>query len=288
VSGVRCPWSVVHCYWLLATGCLLPATCYWLLATGYLLLAAVFCFIMLALFFTSLAMVSTLTGGYIAIAAHRRVHLLLGLGAGVLLGAVFFDLLPESLSVADTQGWSAKTILALVLAGFLVFYLTERLIILNACPVGDCENEAHRQIGRLSAIGLIFHSMLDGAAIGAATLVNWQTGLLVALAVIAHDVSDGLNTILLVTHGDTARRGDFAFLALDALAPVVGGLLALRFLPPAGALAVFLAFASGFFIYTATSDLLPEAHRRSPSIAVTAAMLVGLVLIGGVVQLIRP
>ncbi|HWX42147.1 MAG TPA: ZIP family metal transporter [Blastocatellia bacterium] len=243
---------------------------------------------MLALFFTSLAMVSTLTGGYIAIAAHRRVHLLLGLGAGVLLGAVFFDLLPESLSVADTQGWSAKTILALVLAGFLVFYLTERLIILNACPVGDCENEAHRQIGRLSAIGLIFHSMLDGAAIGAATLVNWQTGLLVALAVIAHDVSDGLNTILLVTHGDTARRGDFAFLALDALAPVVGGLLALRFLPPAGALAVFLAFASGFFIYTATSDLLPEAHRRSPSIAVTAAMLVGLVLIGGVVQLIRP
>src|SRR5215510_3957271 len=150
---------------------------------------------MLALFFTSLAMVSTITGGYIAIAAHRRIHLLLGLGAGVLLGAVFFDLMPESLSVAASQGWSSKTILALVLAGFLVFYLTERLIILNACPVGDCENEAHRQMGRLSAIGLNLHSMLDGAAIGAATLVNWQTGLLVALAVIAHDVSDGLNTI---------------------------------------------------------------------------------------------
>ena len=44
------------------------------------------------------------------------------------------------------------------------------------------------------------HSTLDGAAIGAAALVNWRTGLLVALAVIAHDMSDGLNTILLVTH----------------------------------------------------------------------------------------
>jgi ZIP family zinc transporter len=57
-------------------------------------------------------------------------------------------------------------------------------------------------------------------------------------------------------------------------------------LPPAGALAVFLAFASGFFLYTATSDLLPEAHRRSPSIGVAMATIIGLVLIGVAVQLI--
>lgn len=63
---------------------------------------------------------------------------------------------------------------------------------------------------------MIVHSTLDGAAIGAASLVDWRTGLLVALAVIAHDMSDGLNTILLVTHGERARRSDYPFLALDA------------------------------------------------------------------------
>lgn len=102
-------------------------------------------------------------------------------------------------------------------------------------------------------------------AIGAATLVDWQTGLLVALAVIAHDSSDGLNTILIVTRGEPPAKGDIIFLIVDAVAPVFGGLLALVLLPSPVALAAFLAFASGFFLYTATSDLLPEerlAARR--------------------------
>jgi ZIP family zinc transporter len=241
---------------------------------------------MLTLLFTSLAMLSTLVGGFVAVKAQRRIHLLMGLGAGVLLGAVFFDLLPESLAVAGAQGWNSRIILGTVIAGFLLFYLTERLLVLHACPEEDCGNQAHQHVGRLSAIGLIIHSTLDGAAIGAASLITWQTGLLVALAVIAHDTSDGLNTILLVTHGERARRSDLVFLLLDALAPVFGGLLALAVLPPAGALAVFLGFASGFFLYTATSDLLPEAHRRSPSIAVSVATIAGIILIGIAVQLI--
>ncbi len=241
---------------------------------------------MSTLLFTLLAMCSTLVGGYIAIVARHRIHLLMGLGAGVLLGAVFFDLLPESLSVATAQGWSFRFVLGIVVAGFLIFYLVERLLVLHSCPEGDCTNEVHQHVGRLGSIGLIVHSTLDGAAIGAASLVNWRTGLLVALAVIAHDMSDGLNTILLVTHGEEVRRRDVVFLVMDAIAPVVGGLLALAVLPPPAALAIFLGFASGFFLYTATSDLLPEAHRRSPSLTVSLAAIAGIVFIAGAVQLI--
>ena len=241
---------------------------------------------MLTLLFTSLAMCSTLVGGYVAVAARRSIHLLMGVGAGVLLGAVFFDLLPEALSVSQEQGWDFRVVLGIVLAGFLLFYLVERLLVLHSCPEGDCTNEVHQHIGRLGSVGLIVHSTLDGAAIGAASLINWRTGLLVALAVIAHDMSDGLNTILLVTHGEQARRRDYIFLAADAVAPVAGGLLALVVLPPPRALAVFLAFASGFFLYTSTSDLLPEAHRRSPSLTVSLAALAGIAFIAAAVQVI--
>lgn len=241
---------------------------------------------MMTLLLTSLAMCSTLLGGYIAVKARHSIHILMGLGAGVLLGAVFFDLLPEALSVAEEQGWNFRIVLGIVLAGFLLFYMVERLLVLHACPEGDCTNEVHQHIGRLGSVGLIVHSTLDGAAIGAAALVNWRTGLLVALAVIAHDMSDGLNTILLVTHGEEASRRDYLFLILDALAPIAGGLLAMVILPPPPALAVFLSFASGFFIYTATSDLLPEAHRRSPSLTVSVAAIAGIVFIAVAVQLI--
>jgi zinc transporter, ZIP family len=241
---------------------------------------------MAALLFTSLAMCSTLAGGFMAIAARRRIHLLMGLGAGVLLGAVFFDLLPESLDVARDHGWNIRIVLATVLAGFLLFYLTERLLVLHSCAEEDCDNQVHRHIGRMSVIGLIVHSTLDGAAIGAASLVNWRTGLLVATAVIVHDVSDGLNTILLVTRGEKAGRGDIVFLFIDGIAPIAGAVLALIFLPPPHVLVAFLGFASGFFLYTATSDLLPEAHRRSPSIAVSVATIAGIMLIALAVQLI--
>jgi len=141
-------------------------------------------------------------------------------------------------------------------------------------------------MGRFSAVGLIAHSTLDGAAIGAATLINWRTGLLVAVAVVIHDVSDGLNTILLVTRGEKARTSDIVFLVVDAMAPIGGALLALVVLPPPRALVAFLAFASGFFLYTATSDLLPEAHRRSPSIMVAVATIFGILFIGTAVRLI--
>src|SRR2546425_11435504 len=108
---------------------------------------------MLTLLFTSLAMLSTLTGGFIAIKAHRRIHLLMGVGAGVLLGAVFFDLLPESLAVAGDQGWSSRIVLGIVVVGFLLFYLTERLLVLHACPEEDCDNQVHQHLGRMSAVG---------------------------------------------------------------------------------------------------------------------------------------
>jgi zinc transporter, ZIP family len=231
------------------------------------------------------AMASTLCGGLIAVRGQKRVHLLFGIGAGMLLGATFFDLLPESIEAAQTHGWNAREMLLVLVAGFLGFYLAERVLILHSCAEDDCSNEAHRRFGRLSSIGLIAHSTLDGAAIGAATLVGWHQGLLVALAIIAHDSSDGLNTMMLVTRGEKALRGDFVFLGLDALAPVIGALLALGFLPSPKALAIFLALASGFFLYTATSDLLPEAHRRSPSPAVTLVTILGVLIMAVAVGL---
>jgi zinc transporter ZupT len=68
---------------------------------------------------------------------------------------------------------------------------------------------------------------------------------------------------------------------------MIGVLLALRFLPSPKWLAVFLALASGFFLYTATSDLLPEAHTRSPSPWVTILTIVGVLIMALAIGLTR-
>lgn len=240
-----------------------------------------------AVILSAFAMLSTICGVLVAVQGQKRLHLLLGTGAGMLLGATFLDLLPESVDAAQSQGWSVRSMFLVLVIGFLGFYVAERVLILHSCTHDECANEAHWRLGRMSALGLIAHSTLDGAAIGAASLVNLRLGIVIALAIVAHDMSDGLNTMMLVTRGEKTGRTDFVFLGMDAIAPVIGALLALRFLPSPKWLAVFLALASGFFLYTATSDLLPEAHRRSPSPSVTILTIVGVLIMALAVGLTR-
>jgi zinc transporter ZupT len=70
------------------------------------------------------------------------------------------------------------------------------------------------------------HSILDGTAIFAASTISLQLGLIVGLGVVAHDICDGLNTILLATGAEKPGWTDYGFLALDAVAPIAGGLIA--------------------------------------------------------------
>jgi zinc transporter ZupT len=87
-------------------------------------------------------------------------------------------------------------------------------------------------------------------------------GLIVGLGVVAHDICDGLNTILLATGGRRASWSDYGFLALDALAPIAGGLVAAHlFTISASRVMVFLSLAAGSFL-TAAFGLLPEAWQR--------------------------
>jgi zinc transporter ZupT len=234
----------------------------------------------------SVTAVSTLVGGWAAIRERRRIHLLLGFGAGALLGATFFDLLPEAISAANRRGWSTQRELVLVVIGFVIFHVAERFIEFHGCPTCDSEIELRRHVGRLSAFGLIGHSTIDGASIAAATLASWRTGVIVAIGIISHDISDGLNTMLLVTRGAPPQKKDFAFLFADAAAPVIGGLIVLASSLSQQSLAVFLGLTSGFFLFTATGDLLPEAHQRSPRFAVTIAMLTGVIFIYTAVRIV--
>jgi hypothetical protein len=58
---------------------------------------------------------------------------------------------------------------------------------LLACPTDDCE--ADRHVGRMSALGLIAHSTIDGASIAAVALISWRAGVVVAVGIIVHDIT---------------------------------------------------------------------------------------------------
>jgi len=143
---------------------------------------------------TSMAAVSTSVGGYCAVLLQRRVHLLMSFGTGVLVGAALLDLFPSALSAAESSGSSKALVFPIAaLGGLLIFCIGEAASRYRANMVGN------RAAGRVSASFLIVHSTLDGTAIFAASTISLQLGLIVGLGVVAHDICDGLNTILLAT-----------------------------------------------------------------------------------------
>lgn len=209
----------------------------------------------------AIPVLSTLAGGLLAIRFRRWLALLIALGAGLLLGAAFLDLLPEAITLGETSGLSISNVLGVALISFLLcLALGNGLDALEA----RWESSAFSRltIGRIGGTMLIFHSFRDGMAIGLAYAASHEAGYAVAVGIAAHDLGDGMNTVLLTTSGERARPADYAFLVADAIAPLLGGLATVWWTFSSKSAVVLLAIAAGFFIQLATSDFLPEARRR--------------------------
>ena len=100
-----------------------------------------------------------------------------------------------------------------------------------------------------------------------------------AVAVLVHDFSDGINTVNMVlkNHGD--KKMAFSWLIIDASAPVLGIFSTLFFTLPESALSIILALFSGFVLYIGASDLLPESHHNHPTKWTTVVTVIGVVVL---------
>ncbi len=209
--------------------------------------------------------VSTLAGGIFALKNSDRLHRILGFTAGVILGVVAFDLLPEIFKIAQTNSLDPTLAMAGLVLGFLAFHAIEKTTIIHHAHEAEYEDHRHPQVGVVSALALAGHSFFDGVGIGLAFQVNTSVGLAVALAVIAHDFADGLNTVSLMLSHKNSRRKAVYFLLLDALTPVLGAASTLLFTLSERSLLIYLGFFAGFLLYIGASDILPEAHAKHPS-----------------------
>lgn len=224
---------------------------------------------------------STLAGGLLALRFRQSMMLLVALGAGLLLGAAFLDLLPEAISLGASAGTGPANVLGITLVAFFVFLGIQAL--LDKLAKGwSSTARPHKALGRIGGGMLIFHSLRDGMAIGLSYAASHPAGYAVAIGIAAHDIGDGMNTVILTTGGERPTPGDYLFLAADCIAPLVGGLLTMWFVFSLRSSVLLLAVASGFFIQMATSDFLPEIrHSAGPRKYLLASVLLGAALIYG-------
>ncbi|MET7653962.1 MULTISPECIES: ZIP family metal transporter [unclassified Streptomyces] len=255
----------------------------------------------MAVFVALGAFLMTLAGGWTAQRVTDRRHLVLGLAGGLMLGVVGLDLLPEALEAAGTEVFGVPAALLLFVAGFLVAHLVERLLAARQAAHGAEEHvhpaPPHEHFGRgvpdgrapevglTAAAAMVFHSAMDGVAIGAAFQVGGGMGAAVALAVVAHDFADGFNTYTITSLYGNARRKALFMLFADAAAPVVGAASTTFVSIPEQLLGGYLGFFGGALLYLAAAEILPEAHHEHPARSTVLCTVAGAAFIWLVVGL---
>lgn len=186
---------------------------------------------------------------------------IIGFAAGTMLGAVFFEMLPELAPTDSTY----------IAVGFFFFYLLERLTMIHSCGEYECTSEVHR-IGWLPVIGMASDNIIDGIGIAIAYLINPITGIVVALSVIVHEIPQGITTTLLLKRGGQAKNTILFALGTESILYPIGA--ALSIFVPNTLNTTVLALVTGDFLYIAASDLLPDAHKKF-NIKVIFAVITG-------------
>ncbi|MFZ3384473.1 MAG: ZIP family metal transporter [Candidatus Methanoperedens sp.] len=195
--------------------------------------------------------------------SHTRY--IIGFAAGTMLGAVFFEMLPE-IPPSDSL---------YIGIGFFFFYLLERLTMIHSCGEYECTSEVHR-IGWLPVLGMASDNIIDGIGIAIAYLINPLTGIVVAVSVIIHEIPQGITTTLLLERAGQAKPRIMIALLVEAILYPIGASLAV--FVPNGLNTIILAIVTGDFLYIAASDLLPDAHKKF-NIKVIFAVILGAVIV---------
>jgi len=191
-----------------------------------------------------------------AVVRNHLVPYLISYATGTLLGAAFLGMIPAALAEAPV-----RAILITVLAGMVLFFVLEKLVLWRHCHNSDCE--VHGQAAPLILIGDAFHNFVDGAVIASAFLVSVPLGVATAIAVIAHEVPQEVGDFAILLDSGYTRSKALVLNTLSAAATLPGALVAYFWLADARELVPYvLALSAASFIYIATADLVPTLHQR--------------------------
>ena len=230
--------------------------------------------------FALATMAATLAGGAIALRLSHSLPTLIALTGGIVVAVALLDVLPESFEAVDDP----QRVASLVAAGFVAFFLIERVLVLHHRD-DPAQARTHHQVGAFGAFGLSAHSFIDGLGIGLAFGLDTATGLLVFVAVVSHDFADGLNTVSFVLSQSGDRKRARRWLYVDAAAPFVGALVGSMITISEHSLGQILAVYAGFFLYMGATDLLPEAHGEHASWARVALTVAGFLAIFAITRI---
>ncbi|MET0534647.1 MAG: ZIP family metal transporter [Steroidobacter sp.] len=211
---------------------------------------------------------------------------LVSFATGALLSAALLGLLPHAVESAGVS--NTHQIGLTLLAGLLLFFVLEKLVLWRHCHQDVCEvhvhpdphaaknhhghahnhNHAHderrdKASATLILIGDGFHNVLDGVLIAAAFMTDVHLGVVTASAVCAHEIPQEVGDLAILLNGGMSRVRALTLNMLASVTSVLGGVVAYFAMAEVQEVLPYaIAIAASSFLYIAVADLIPGLHRK--------------------------
>jgi zinc and cadmium transporter len=198
---------------------------------------------------------------------------LIAYATGTLLAAALLGLIPHSL-----EHVSPPMIMSTLLAGIILFFLLEKLVIWRHCHKVDCD--VHRAAGSMILIGDAFHNLVDGVIIAAAFLISVPVGIVAGLSVIAHEIPQEVGDFGILLHSGYSKQKALLLNILSGLTTLPAAVLSYFALETVhGIIPYIMAISAASFLYIALVDLSPDLHRK---VGISQAIRQLLLMLAGV------
>ncbi len=199
----------------------------------------------------------------------KNVRYIIAFASGLIISAALFEMLPH---IKIEGRWFESNILFVAL-GFFSFYIIEKLTLLHSCGEEECEIHS---LGSITALGMAADNVIDGIGIVTGFLIDPFLGIIVTVAVVAHEIPQAISSAILLKNSNVKKERGFIVLFLAGLFYLIGAIIA--FFIPENLHEAMIAFVAGVFLYVGAGDLLSEAHKRFNVMVILLVIFGALVL----------
>jgi zinc and cadmium transporter len=186
---------------------------------------------------------------------NKILLVLVSLSAGALMGGAFLHLIPES--VEESEGMD---IFLLILVGFILFFVMEKVLHWRHCHKGKCDVHTFHY---MNLIGDSIHNFIDGLIIAASFIASTSLGITTTIAIAAHEIPQEIGDFGVLIYGGFKKKKAIILNFAVALTIVFGGIVGYFISETIDHATIYLLpFAAGGFIYIAATDLVPQIKKE--------------------------
>ncbi len=201
--------------------------------------------------------------------SQKMMEATVSLAAAVLLGNVFFHMLPEIVHKSHSENFDFHTISIWILGSIVFLFFTEKYLHWHNCHHHQSHSNDHEHnekcihpVGINILIGDGLHNLIDGMAIAASFMLDVQLGILATIAIALHEIPQEIGDFSLLLYAGYTKKKALFWNFISALTAVIGGIFTYFFAQSSNIQIILTSIAAGSFLYIAMSDIMPHLHNE--------------------------